>query len=205
MKKKAKKRKCRVSVKLFAMMLAVALLVGGAVGGTLAWLTARTDPVVNTFTYGDINISLSETKPEGKQAKIIPGVDIEKDPKVTVKAKSEACWLFVKVVEANWPDFKETDNTTRKVKYEVMTGENGWTKLTGVEGVDNVYYREVGAVTADTDFAVLKDNKVTVSDNLTKTEVNGITANPTLTFTAYAVQRDGIDTAADAWAKVPTT
>lgn len=205
MKKKVKKRKCRVSVKLFAMMLAVALLVGGAVGGTLAWLTARTDPVVNTFTYGDINISLSETKPDNNQAKIIPGVDIEKDPKVTVKAKSEACWLFVKVVEANWPDFKETDNTTRKVKYEVMTGENGWTKLTGVEGVDNVYYREVGAVTADTDFAVLKDNKVTVSDNLTKTEVNGITANPTLTFTAYAVQRDGIDTAADAWAKVPTT
>ena len=79
-----------------------------------------------------------------------------------------------------------------------------------VEGVDNVYYREVDAVTADTDFYVLKGNDtykngvVTVSENLTKTEVNSIAdeTKPTLTFTAYAVQREGIDTAADAWAKV---
>ena len=37
---------------------------------------------------------------------------------------------------------------------------------------------------------------------LTKAEVNGITTQPTLTFTAYAVQKDGINTAAEAWAKV---
>ena len=60
-------------------------------------------------------------------------------------------------------------------------------------------------MTADTDFAVLKDNKVTVSDTLTKEDIKNITTNPTLTFTAYAVQKDGIDTAADAWAKVSTS
>ena len=89
-----------LSGKLVVAMLAVTLLIGCAIGGTVAWLTAKTDPVVNTFTYGDINIELTETKPENKQAKIIPGVNIEKDPKVTVKANSEACWLFVKVEEA---------------------------------------------------------------------------------------------------------
>ena len=46
---------------------------------------------------------------------------------------------------------------------------------------------------------------VTVSENLTKAEVNGITTQPKLTFTAYAVQKDGIADAATAWAKVPTT
>lgn len=179
-----------LSGKLVVAMLAVTLLIGCAIGGTVAWLTAKTDPVVNTFTYGDINIELTETKPENKQAKIIPGVNIEKDPKVTVKANSEACWLFVKVEEAG-------TFVTDKVTYSIDTG---WTKLTGVTGVDNVYYREVGAVTADTDFAVLKDNKVTVSDTLTKEDIQNIT-NPTLTFTAYAVQKDGFNTAAAAWAE----
>lgn len=184
-----------LSGKLVVAMLAVTLLIGCAIGGTVAWLTAKTDPVVNTFTYGDINIELTETKPENKQAKIIPGVNIEKDPKVTVKANSEACWLFVKVKEAG-------TFVTDKVTYSIDTG---WTKLTGVTGVDNVYYREVGAVTADTDFAVLKDNMVTVSDTLTKEDIKSIATDPTLTFTAYAVQKDGIADAATAWAKVPTT
>lgn len=179
-----------LSGKLVVAMLAVTLLIGCAIGGTVAWLTDKTTAVTNTFTYGDINITLTETKPANQQAKIIPGVDIEKDPKVTVKKDSEACWLFVKVE-------KEGTFVANKVTYSIA---DGWTKLTGVTGVDNVYYREVGAVTADTDLAVLKDNKVTVSDTLTKEDIQNIT-NPTLTFTAYAVQKDGFNTAAAAWAE----
>lgn len=182
-----------LSGKLVVAMLAVTLLIGCAIGGTVAWLTAKTDPVVNTFTYGDINITLAETT--GENYKIIPGVDIAKDPKVTVEKDSEACWLFVKVEKAG--TFVEG-----KVTYSIV---DDWTKLTGVAGVDNVYYREVDAVTADTSFAVLKDNMVTVSNTLTKQDIKDITANPSLTFTAYAVQKDGISTAADAWAKVSTS
>ncbi len=178
-----------LSGKLVVAMLAVTLLIGCAIGGTVAWLTAKTDPVVNTFTYGDIDIELNETKPANREAKIIPGVDIEKNPKVTVKANSEACWLFVKVEETG-------TFVANKVTYSI---DDGWTKLTGVTGVDNVYYREVDAVTADTDYYVLKDNKVYVSENLTKEDIKTITTNPTLTFTAYAVQKDGFDTAAAAW------
>ena len=192
--------------KTLALVLALTLLVAGVVGGTLAWLTQKTDSVVNTFTYGDINITLGETT--GSNYKIIPGVDLKKDPKVTVLANSEACWLFVKVEENNWPDFK--DGTARKVDYAIATG---WTKLTGVEGVDDVYYREVAATGATAqEFYVLAgkgttgdlvNGVVTVSENLTKTEVNSITAGtqPTLTFTAYAVQKDGVTSVTDAWAK----
>lgn len=191
----SKRKKKGVSTKVFLSLLALVLVVGCAVGGTIAWLTATTDPVVNTFTYGKINIALTETKPENKQATIIPGVNISKDPKVTVKADSEACWLFVKVVEGG-------TFVAKKVTYSVA---DGWAELPGVAGV---YYREVNAVTADTDFYVLAGDTtypngvVTVSEELTKAEVNGITTQPTLTFTAYAVQKDGIDTVADAWAKV---
>lgn len=189
------RRRRSVSGRAFVTLLALVLVFGCAVGGTFAWLTAKTDPVVNTFTYGDINIDLTETT--GTAYKIIPGVNISKDPKVTVTAGSEACWLFVKVEEENWPTFKEADGETAKIAYGI---ESGWTKL---EGQSGVYYREVGAVNADTSFEVIKDNVITVSENLTKDEVKDVvTVQPKLTFTAYAVQKDGVATAADAWAKV---
>ncbi len=59
----------------------------------------------------------------------------------------------------------------------------------------------------DTPFDVLRDNKVTVKDSATKADMEAAKTNaPTLTFTAYAVQKDGIDDAATAWAKAtPTT
>ena len=176
-----------VSSKAFAAVLALVLVLGCALGGTVAWLVAKSDPVVNTFTYGDINIALTETT--GEDYKIIPGVDIAKDPKVTVKANSEACWLFVKVDEVG-------TFVAGKVTYSVA---DGWTALTGQP---DVYYREVGAVTADTDFYVLKDNVVKVSDTLTKEDIKDIPTGPTLTFTAYAVQKDGIADAATAWSKI---
>ena len=189
------RRRRSVSGRAFVTLLALVLVFGCAVGGTFAWLTAKTDAVVNTFTYGDINIGLAETT--GNDYKIVPGVDIRKDPKVTVKADSEACWLFVKVEEENWPTFKEADEKTAKIDYKIASD---WTEL---EGVSGVYYREVGAVTADTSFEVIKGNVITVSENLTKAEVNAVVAlNPKLTFTAYAVQKDGVASAADAWAKV---
>lgn len=189
------RRRRSVSGRAFVTLLALVLVFGCAVGGTFAWLTAKTDPVVNTFTYGDINIGLTETT--GSGYKIIPGVNIEKNPKVTVTAGSEACWLFVKVEEENWPTFTETDNSTAKIAYEIAPG---WTKL---EGQNGVYYREVGAAEAETSFEVIKGNLITVSENLTKTEVNNVvTVQPKLTFTAYAVQKDGVTSAAAAWAKV---
>lgn len=184
-----------VSSRMFIAMLALVLVIGCAVGGTVAWLVAKTDPVVNTFTYGDINITLAEST--GEDYKIVPGVNISKDPTVTVKANSEACWLFVEVKEENWPDFKDGD--ARKVSYAIA---DGWTALTDVPGV---YYREVSASDVDASFGILKDNIVTVSSTLTKGEVNSVNTQPKLTFTAYAIQQAGTDTAAEAWANVGVT
>ena len=188
---------------LLLLALCAVLLVAVAVLGTMAYLTSKAQVITNTFTVGDINVELTETKPESRSAKIIPGVDIEKDPKVTVKANSEACWLFVEVKE-------EGTFVANKVTYSIA---DGWTKGDGTKIPANVYYRSVDAVTTDTDFYVLKGNEahkngvVIVSDTLTKADVNNINAEnqPKLTFTAYAVQKDGIDTAAAAWEKVNAT
>ena len=170
--------------KLTVSLAVLALVACMAAGATLAWLTAKTSSVTNTFTYGDINIELKETT--GTSYKMVPGNTIAKDPKVTVKANSEECWLFVKVEKStNFDEFME---------YSIASG---WTALAGVDGV---YYREVTSSTTDTEYYVLSGNLVTVKDSVTKEDFAGLKGTmPTLTFTAYACQMDNVSTAADAW------
>ena len=179
--------------KAFTAMLALTLVLAAywAVGGTAAWLAAKSDSIASTFTFGDINITLTETDHQEGPTKIIPGVDIPKDLRVTVKADSVDCWLFVKVVQAG--TFVEN-----KVTYSI---DDGWTKGDGPIP-EGVYYREVSGVTADEVFPVLKGDKIIVSKELTKEDIQNITTQPTLTFTAYAVQKEGINTAAEAWSVV---
>lgn len=195
--------------KSLALVLALAMIVVCVVGGTLAWLTATTPEVKNTFTYGDINIKLEETdatvSADGsatKEFKMIPGYTIAKDPTVTVVKDSEDCYLFVKV--------EKSSNFDSFMTYTIA---DGWTALTGVDGV---YYRVVNASTTDQAFDVLKDNQVTVKDTVTKADMNALKADgaiqPTLTFTAYAVQLNKNNTteftAEEAWAlakTLPTT
>ena len=171
-------------IKKMIVVLSLVLCAILAVGSTLAWLSTKTDRLVNTFTYGDINITLGETPAEYK---MIPGNDIAKDPKVTVVAGSEDCWLFVKV--------EESDNFDNFMTYGIA---DGWTALTGVDGV---YYREVAAGEAGTPYSVLAGDKVSVKDTVTKDMLNADDyTDPTLTFTAYAVQKDNVTSAAAAWA-----
>ena len=194
--------------KTFVLLLALVLIAGAAVGGTLAWLTAKSDTVVNTFTTSDIEITLAETT---AAYKMIPGCTIAKDPKVTVKAGSEKCYLFVKIEELN--------SFSSFMTYTVAAG---WTALNDADsdGVadDGVYYRVVEASNQNQVFYVLKGDTtypnglVTVKDTVTKADMNGLTEStyPTLTFTAYASQFSKNNTesftAAEAWTNVkPTT
>lgn len=180
-----------VSIKIAALIAAIVLVIGCTAGGTVAWLVSKPAAITNVFTVGNINATLTETK---TAFKIVPGVEIAKDPVATVKANSEDCYLFVKLTEENWPTFTETTeagSTTRKVEYEIA---DGWTKLE-----DGVYYREVTKSDTDQKFPVLKNDQVTVSNTLTKENVDAITGTPELTVAVYAVQKEGMDSAADAW------
>ena len=78
-------RRRSVSSRAFIALLALVLVIGCVAGGTVAWLVATTDTVTNTFTYGKINITLTETE---RTYNIVPGVALDKDPKVTVKGGS---------------------------------------------------------------------------------------------------------------------
>lgn len=179
--------------KLAVLVAALSLVMCTVIGGTVAWIVDKTAPVTNTFTYGDINITLEETT--GNTYKMIPGSEIKKNPTVTVKANSEASWLFV--------DIDESANFDTFMTYAVA---DGWTQLTkDAENnditSDLIYYRAVAAVDADTPIAVIKDNKVTVKSDITKAQFEAVKNDlPTLTFTAYAVQSENITDVAEAWA-----
>lgn len=167
---------------LVAVCLTAALMMS-FVATTSALLFSAAGPVENTFTIGKIEISLAETT--GSSYKLIPGNVIAKDPKITVREGSEPCWLFVKITESEgFDDY---------ITYEL---EEGWTHLGGYDGV---YYRSLGENESDTSFYVLKDNSITVRDDLTEEKMSAILNAPTLTFQAYAVQSHSIDTALDAW------
>ena len=202
--------KKKISTKVLVMLLVGILVCGSVIGGTLAWLVDQSDVAVNTFTYGDVNIDLDETdtdrdddsNPDTNEYEMIPGETIIKDPKVTVKAESKACWLFVKLDEsANFADFME---------YEVA---DGWTQLKDAQGNDivGVYFRDVAEVGADdVVYGVLLNDEVKVKDTVTKEMLNALDPEgqeatyPTLSVTAYAVQMSGFEPIISEGAVAPT-
>ena len=172
--------------KTLITILATVLVCACIVGGTLAWLTDKTDTIENTFTVGKVDIELTETT--GNTYKMIPGNTITKDPKVTVKAGSEACWVFVKIEAIDVAD------------YLTYTVDANWAALDGVAGVYYIQQNDLSAATDDVSYPVLAGNAVTVKNN-----VSTISGTPTLKFTAYAIQTSDsadLDTAAEAWAIV---
>lgn len=172
--------------KVFALAVALILVVVCAVGGTLAWLQDKTESVKNTFSTALVDIELTETT--GEEYKMIPGVVLEKDPTVTVKGGSEDAYVFIKVDES-------TDLDT------FLTYDLG-TDWTAVDGEDGVYYTTYTASADDVEIAVLKDDQVTVNENVTNEQMSSLTEEPTLTFTAYAVQMKNGDAnfdVAEAW------
>ncbi|MBQ7860408.1 MAG: hypothetical protein IJ347_09800 [Faecalibacterium sp.] len=212
-KTRAQRRRVAMLRKVLLTLTLVMVVAMVTVGGTIAWITDKSGAVTNTFTVGDINIDLKEqpykandnkldesiTKEAHWQQwvtsisdyKMIPGRVLPKNPTVKVDGGSEACWLFVKV--------QETNNPAAYMTYSVDTSANEWTALEGEAGV---YYREVEASTANQFFTILTDNQVTVKYDVTKEQLNAIGNNkPVLTFTAYAVQKENVTSAADAWAK----
>lgn len=206
--RRARKSMGRKALVVLSLML---VLVLAAVGGTVAWLTDSTDAVTNTFTVGDINITLTETwntasvedgEKDSWTAKMIPGNQYLKDPKVTVQAGSEACYLFVK--------FTESDKADTYLNYSFRA--EGWTQGDGDTIPANVWYREIDATTAQagTSFYLLTGN-TTYPNGYVEIDADAVTKNTmteaaavTLTFQAYAVQKDNVSTAAEAWAKLPT-
>lgn len=215
--------------KVVALILSAMLVLGVAMGATLAWLT-DTATVTNTFTPSDVDITLTETDntaasqtptATGNTYKMVPGTTLPKDPKVTVSADSEKCFVFVKIDGSALTKTVLNTATSQNVPLIGWSVAGGWTALAGET---NVYWRIVEDTDAAQSFYILADNQVTISEYATKSDMNAIadsqTGNIAMNFTAYAVQYENVavstnpdadaaaaENAALAWAKrvEPTT
>ena len=175
--------------KTLITVLVTVIVCFSVIGTTYAWLMDKTQTITNTFTAGDIKIKLEETT--GSEYKMIPGITLTKDPTVTVEKNSEDCWLFVKITKSQ--------NFDTFVTYEMA---DGWTEIGTGSGV---YYRSVDLKDSDQEFAVIKDNKMTVIEDVTKEQLSGIGDGLELGVTAYAVQELGFENdPSGAWEKAQT-
>ena len=193
----------RKHTKSLALVLALVLVIGCVAGGTLAWLNAKTEEVKNTFSTSDIGVTLGETT---NTYKMVPGWTIAKDPKATVTSGSEDCYLFVKVeksdnfdtymdmaIDAQWTALDATNNPgVYYIKIDEDTEKN---VAYNVLGEGKATYNEVEYTWAD--------NQVLVKPTVTEKMMDEANPQPTLTFTAYAVQLMKNNTteftAAEAW------
>lgn len=170
--------------------LCAVVLVAASVFATVAYLTS-TATVTNTFTYGNVKITLDEAKVNeygatedaprvtGNTYRLIPGHTYTKDPTIHVDADSEDCWIFAKVENGLGEDAVLSIDLDK------------WTL---VDGTANVYAYCTVAKAGDA---------ATVFENFTfDSSANGeshAVANHEIKITAYAVQADGFTSAVDAW------
>lgn len=174
--------------KILVLSLAAVLLVAVSIVGTYAYLTDVSGEVTNTFAPSNINVELAEST--GNSYKFIPGVNITKDPTVTVTTDIDA-YVFVKIEEdENWPEV---------ATYSASTA---WTALG--DNYPGVYYTTVSGQTEPHNIGVLANNTITVPATMDADDMPE--GNVTLKFTAYACQQGGFANAAAAWAELnPTT
>lgn len=138
--------------KVVAIVLAMVLVAVAAVGSTMAYLTA-TKSVKNTFTVGNVKITLDETnvndsdgdRVTANEYNIYPGAVVTKDPIVHNVGKNGA-YIRATVNVSNWmnlvaayyPDFEGTfPNESYKAALNLLVGElgEGWS-VVGVEAGD---------------------------------------------------------------------
>ena len=214
--------------KALLLTLCAVLLVTASVLGTMAFLTS-TASVKNTFTVGSVKITLDEAKvtPDGKPVegaarvaensyKLMPGHTYTKDPTIHVDAASEDCFIRAKVTLTNAKEWiaiatKYADN---KVENIIKGTDDNiwWVSQPAVDETANtvtytfVYKNEshtdelgkrIWTSTDSKDLVLF--NEIAIPGGLTNDELKGVGSSK-ITVVAEAIQADGFETEAAAWA-----
>ena len=187
----------RTKTKAFVLALCAVLLVVSTVFVTMAFLT-DTDSVKNTFTFGQVGISLDEAKVDtsgvevegadrvkANEYHLIPGHNYVKDPTIHVDGDSENCLLFVKLENGL------KDIIASKTIEEQMQGY-GWTLI---DSTNNIW--AYNKVVAENDHIEVFD-EFTLKDNADVSQYG----DTSIVVTAYAVQADGFVTDTSVGAEV---
>lgn len=199
-------KKKSVSMKVVALLLVVILLIGGTIGGTIAYLIATPKSVTNTFVAGEIGtLTLTETGADGnattsRSFMVTPGVNITKDPKLTYTPATEndigSVYIFIEVSGEGWSYDAGNFVTAEGMSWSV---DPYWTWLK-----DKVFYKLVESADIDTvtDKAIISGNTIVVPNTITEDTIDEAAKHAALVFTAYAIQAEGVGDVAAAWTAV---
>ena len=210
--------------KALLLTLCAVVLVIATVFGTMAYLTS-TDEVQNTFTVGQVKITLDEAKvnPDGtlvykedgqtpvdrvstNSYKLLPGHTYNKDPMVTVLKGSEPSYVKMTVTfsKANELDAIFAPDGANLISIFNGYDATNWiakgnTKdATADTRTYEFWYKEtVSAPDADVPLDALFDS-ITVPGEITNEQLATI-EGMTITVNAYAIQADGFADAAAAF------
>ena len=210
----------KTAKKAMLMTLCAIILVVATVFGTMAYLTS-TDEVNNTFTVGNVKITLDEAKvnPDGSPVegadrvkensyKLMPGHTYNKDPMVTLLAGSETSYVKMTVTfsKANELDAIFAPGGANLTSifggYDATNWiDKGNTKdATANTRTYEFWYKEaVGAPTADVALDALFDS-IKVPERVTGDQLAKL-ADFKITVVAEAIQADGFKNADAAWAE----
>lgn len=214
--------------KALLLTLCAVLLVTASVLGTMAFLTS-TASVKNTFTVGSVKITLDEAKvtPDGKPVegaarvaensyKLMPGHTYTKDPTIHVDAASEDCFIRAKVTLTNadkWIEIakkyadnkveniiKGTDDNIWWVSQPAVDNEKNTVTYTFVyknESHTDELGKRIWTSTDSKDLVLF--NEIAIPGGLTNDELAAVGSSK-ITVVAEAIQADGFETEAAAWA-----
>ena len=205
--------------KALLLTLCAVLLVAASVMGTMAYLTS-TDKVENTFTVGNVTITLDEAKVntdgtpaapaervKANEYKLLPGHTYTKDPMVTVLNGSEASYIKMTVTFSKASALDAIFAPTGANLISIFNGYDSanWIYKDNTKDANadtrtyEFWYKEtVGAPTADVALDALFDS-ITVPGTITNEQLATI-EGMTITVNAYAIQADGFANAEAAWA-----
>ena len=204
--------KAKKTILIVAAMLLVAAL---AVGGTLAYLTSTTDEVVNTFTVGDVEITLTETSTanEGKgilageavkdekdefvgyKYHILPGLKYDKEPVVTVEEGSEDCYVRAFITIDKSSEFDAIFAANKLTMADVLNfNTTNWTAQTATvvdkDANTRTYEVRYNAIVTEPKALEALFTTLTVPGSLTNDQLESI-AGFQVTIYAQAIQADG--------------
>ena len=210
--------------KALLLTLCAVVLVIATVFGTMAYLTS-TDEVQNTFTVGQVKITLDEAKvnPDGtlvykedgqtpvdrvstNSYKLLPGHTYNKDPMVTVLKGSEPSYVKMTVTfsKANEldaifaPDGANLTSIFNGYNATNWIGKGNTKDAAANTRTYEFWYKEtVDAPDADVALDALFDS-ITVPGEITNEQLATI-EGMTITVNAYAIQADGFANAEAAW------
>ena len=186
--------------KTLTIVMAMVLVAAVAITGTLAYMSAQAAPVTNTFKFGNMEITLDESKVdengqiitgEGAQRvfeneyKVAPGATVAKDPTVHVQQGSEKCYVYVSVQNNMLIDGKEVASYAPNA---------GWTKIGENAANHTVVYKYKGVVDASSATQDLTPvfSQVTFNGNDITLGNVGQLNDKTIVINAYAHQSENI-------------